>query len=101
MSDYDETKRRIDDGNHNNPDENSITAIEGRTLTCNEPYQKSKAEKKLVRKIDFMFLPLLLNIITVQARYNHNFISLHCHRRIQQRYTNRSTFFSSFLPSLA
>lgn len=50
--------------------DNISTTVEGGTQGWQkQPFQKSKTEKTLQRKIDLMFLPLVLFIIMVEAKH--------------------------------
>lgn len=67
MSDNKEEETRIE--HKHSSDDTSSSAIEtgGNSNGFQQPFQKSKAEKKLLRKIDFTFLPLVICIVMVQV----------------------------------
>lgn len=72
---------------YKHPDDIS-TNVEGADQDCRQSLQESKAEKKVVRKIDLAFLPLVICIVTVQAR-QPKFCTWLYRRVLQQQCINR------------
>lgn len=54
---------------HIQVDYDDITTVEEENQCSKQPFQKSKAEKQLLRKINFTFLPLVACILMFQVRY--------------------------------
>lgn len=64
---------------HIQVDYDDITTVEEENQCSKQPFQKSKAEKQLLRKINFTFLPLVACILMFQVTYrgiNAHFCSL-------------------------
>lgn len=66
MSTEKEEEKKIEQQTHY---DDNATTVEGGIQELKQPVQKSEAEKKLQRRINFIFLPLVIWILMVQARH--------------------------------